>query len=72
MSMPTLPKSLGVIRATVATALLDLQHAGRLYGAANLAIILNIGLDADGNVVISVQVAQREGTTRGVRRQRTR
>ena len=56
----------------MARALLYLQHAGRLYGAVDLAIILNIGLDVDGNVVISVRVAQKEGSTGGVRRQQTR
>ena len=54
--MPTLPKSLGVVRAAVAASLLHPHHAGRLYGAADLAIILNIAADVDGNVAVSVRV----------------
>jgi len=54
--MPTLPKSLGVVRAAVASALLHPQHAGRLYGATDLAIILNIAVDVGGNVAVSVRV----------------
>lgn len=70
--MPTLQKSLGVVLATVVTALLHLHHTVHLYGATDLAIILNIGMDVNGNTVISVRVAQREETTGEARRRQTR
>ena len=54
--MPTLPKRITVVRAAVASLLLNLLRSGSLYSANGIANVLNIVAGKNGSSSTSTKV----------------
>ena len=59
MDMPTLPGVLAPVRAAVASVLRSPDHAGNLYSADDVALALNVAVDAVGGALVDVAMILR-------------
>ena len=57
--MPTLPGVLAPVRAAVASVLRSSDHAGNLYSADDVALALNVAVDAAAGALVDVPMILR-------------